>query len=286
MSIEMSFNCSRKAGAVLLLKTPAMREDVLWPDRFAEYIKRNIRRWHEFATEKGARIDLSELILVTGCDKAAGWGVAAFTEHQRGARITFKGSYLSLESGECLLGGSWDMHSFVQHREGSPDFTRFSRISQATTSTEVSKGAIHTLPYDQCVFLRGFKCKARVPLVAPTVIEAAAEPHEDFNPPDDADISMEASMEEDSDSSSDYSIQDLDDGKVLKHLSKHGLLNDLTRMQHFDLLNHVLDYILEVRCSLSTEEIQFKPSHKTIPSCSIAIAHISELHDLFPACFV
>jgi hypothetical protein len=66
------------------------------------------------------------------------------------------------------------------------------------------------------VFVRGLKCKAR-PLRAPKVIEAAAEPRDDFRPPKSHDGNQDLEEESELDNMSDYSVEDLDGHPVSAH---------------------------------------------------------------------
>lgn len=159
---------------------------------------------------KGARVELSDLLLVTGCDKTAGWAVAAFTEHQRGASISFEGGYTPVAGGGFSLSGSWSSTSFVQHREGPPSSADQWAILPTSSNLIASSEASPPVCYDQCVFVRGLRCKAR-PLRAPKVIEAAAEPRDDPPLPKDSD---DDDIWNDTDNLSDYSIEDLDGGQV------------------------------------------------------------------------
>ena len=88
----MSFSCTRRAGAILSLPVPALRQDTLARGYFAEWIVKNIDVWFAFARRLGLGITrMEDIVLVTGCHLARSWANIAFSEgpSRRDEQVSF-----------------------------------------------------------------------------------------------------------------------------------------------------------------------------------------------------
>jgi hypothetical protein len=80
----VSFSCTRRAGAILSLPVPALRQDTLARGYFAEWIVKNIDVWFAFTRRLGLGITrMADIVLVTGCHLARSWTNIAFPEGGR-----------------------------------------------------------------------------------------------------------------------------------------------------------------------------------------------------------
>lgn len=103
-----NFECSHQQGAVLILGDVAYRQDALDKRRFAEYIVRRHRSWLAFANKLGRDLSLTDLILVTGCDRTSEWACAAWSEKTKSARLSFIAGIPGVAQGNLSLWGRWE----------------------------------------------------------------------------------------------------------------------------------------------------------------------------------
>ncbi|EFI26919.1 hypothetical protein CC1G_15320 [Coprinopsis cinerea okayama7 len=80
---HLSFESTASEGAILILPEGAHHEDIRNLSKFREYAAHHAHSWYKFANGVcGREIENGELHLVTGCDKTANWGMAAFSGDQ------------------------------------------------------------------------------------------------------------------------------------------------------------------------------------------------------------
>jgi hypothetical protein len=180
----LSFECQKSAGAVLIMDDVAYRQDAIENDHYRRYILEHHNSWLSFAKKQGRNIDLSELILVTGCDKTSDWACAAFSK-------TSKSASASLQVGGCVRGGlhvwgRWEHEGSVFANEGPKvllplvqttklvagparsstlpwplkRFFASSRDAESTKSSDIPVSP--RVPSNQCVFLRGYRVCDRI----------------------------------------------------------------------------------------------------------------------------
>ena len=155
----------------------AYRQDALRKLRFVHYIRDCHRSWLSFAKSSCERaITLSDLILVTGCDKTSDWACAAFSEKSKSAGIDFM-TGPGIVDGGLSIWGRWSTAHSVDSNVGprnpippSANLPSIESIPPALGSEELSltrspsntmsPSSISSAPpstSNQCVFLRGYR---------------------------------------------------------------------------------------------------------------------------------
>ncbi|CCL98820.1 uncharacterized protein FIBRA_00825 [Fibroporia radiculosa] len=157
------FECTGDRGAILILGSPAVREELPQVRRMKNYMSKHMQNWIEFAHDRGPEVQPEHIYFVRGWVKTTQWAVAALMQQANGAVLHFNGHFGSERAFTLENCASWGCRSGPKGRI----FT--------------SSGAA-----DQCIFLHYFKLKKRrfVPLWK---LEAAAEPR-DPSPSSDDDI--------------------------------------------------------------------------------------------------
>ncbi|KDQ54312.1 hypothetical protein JAAARDRAFT_697179 [Jaapia argillacea MUCL 33604] len=139
---------------------------------FKNYMLENYRSWFDFAVDQcGCEIEVSDLILVTGCDLTTQWAMAAFSTTDVRASASVGGQVPGAISAKFSLKGGWTTTRFVHHHWGPQPSRWMTKAPETPSSQPTDK-----LP-DQCVFLRGYRVKERR-FLGPKVIEAGAGPHD------------------------------------------------------------------------------------------------------------
>ncbi|KAH9017632.1 hypothetical protein EDB85DRAFT_1849899, partial [Lactarius pseudohatsudake] len=88
-TVDVSFSCTRKHGAVLSLPVAARREDTFAQGHFRRWITRNIDSWFAFTQRHELGIEMEDIVFVTGCHRSRSWSNVAFYEGQTGGRVSF-----------------------------------------------------------------------------------------------------------------------------------------------------------------------------------------------------
>lgn len=167
----------------------------------------NYRSWLTFIHDVlGCLVTLRDIVLVTGCDLTAEWATATFVEKSSQCEIEFKASDPTmLVSGSAAVWGTWQSSIRVPSRCG-PGSARRSSTALATNRRdgELRPEGEDTggPPYNQCIFVRGFRVSDRK-LLAPRIIRAAADPN-DLDMDRDGDIGPVIVSLEDSSDSDEY----------------------------------------------------------------------------------
>jgi hypothetical protein len=87
--VEVSLSCTKSNGAILSLPFDAHREDTPQKKLFAKHIAKHCESWFGFASSKGLDVDrMEDIVLITGCDRAQPWFLAAFTESDTSVDIS------------------------------------------------------------------------------------------------------------------------------------------------------------------------------------------------------
>ncbi|KDQ54413.1 hypothetical protein JAAARDRAFT_196750 [Jaapia argillacea MUCL 33604] len=158
LNAGLSFQCTESQGAALVLMKPAYRTDVTALGEIEEYIRRHYKTWLSFANDvHGRGIQISDLLVVTGCDMTSKWAMAAF-------KRSAVHRYMSI--GASAPGG---FSAQFSHNHGWSSGRRSNEELQSTGPE----------PFDQCVFFRSFRLKERLlGTLAPKIIKAAARPRD------------------------------------------------------------------------------------------------------------
>jgi hypothetical protein len=166
---------------------------------------------------------------VTGCHKTAQWDTYAFKNTACSLEVSLLGGIPTLASAEFSVGFDSGHYVSAQHRFG-PD-----------------PASNNVLESNQCVFLRGYKFRARKLLgtkLEELSLRAAAEPKD---PPKDREDEAGSIVVAGLSSPVDYILEPLQDtrpvGDRIEAVSVP-LLIQLHKVYHY--LDHVLDYILSV----------------------------------------
>jgi len=85
--VEFQFLCSKEQGAILALSDDADCQDALQTGIFIKTIHKNYHDWLKHLKERNFCLNLDELLLVTGWDKAASWSNTVLKEGQRECEI-------------------------------------------------------------------------------------------------------------------------------------------------------------------------------------------------------
>ncbi|KAH9057579.1 hypothetical protein EDB87DRAFT_1548684, partial [Lactarius vividus] len=88
-TVDVSFSCTRKHGAVLSLPIAAQREDTFAQGHFRRWITKNIDSWFAFTQRHELGIEMEDIVFVTGCHRTRSWSNIAFYEGQAGGRVSF-----------------------------------------------------------------------------------------------------------------------------------------------------------------------------------------------------
>ncbi|KIJ34253.1 hypothetical protein M422DRAFT_263753 [Sphaerobolus stellatus SS14] len=107
----LDFECTRSRGAVLLMGEDAVGRDIRNKHRFTRLICENYQEWIAFANDPdthGAKIDLKDLILVTGYDRTSAWAAAVFTRKHSRYSFGFQTAQAMIGQGGVSFWGSWE----------------------------------------------------------------------------------------------------------------------------------------------------------------------------------
>ncbi|KAF9032774.1 hypothetical protein BJ165DRAFT_767792 [Panaeolus papilionaceus] len=143
---ELAFQISAAEGAILTLPKGAMTMDMDgniggWRD----YMAQHIESWYTYVNCRQRReAKNGDIRLVTGCDKASFWGVAAAMKHPGTHQLRFRPASGDLTESVYHV-WQWTPHNGLETRTG-PSVGEVRYLQPDTTGD-------HQL-YNQCVFLR------------------------------------------------------------------------------------------------------------------------------------
>lgn len=166
LNVHSIYECTDDQGALLLLETPAIREQLIKLRKLKNYFSKNISNWHTFAAEElGLDKKPEDIIFVRGWVKTTRWAMAVFTNQAKSAKISFNGDFASPTTSSFSFSMSKPKHLQCNHHSGPKD--RLHGAGQHPLPDP-------SWPADQCIFLHYIRLKKRSLL--PDTIEAAAEP--------------------------------------------------------------------------------------------------------------
>ncbi|CCM03868.1 uncharacterized protein FIBRA_06019 [Fibroporia radiculosa] len=195
------FKCTDDQGALLVLKHGAEREALHPSRRMANYMRRNYASWWKFATEThGLELAKEELLFIRGHVKAPEWAVAAFVHSGQSAKISLKADASGIGSAAFSFSHSSDATVTPAQNWGPKKKVAETQSRKGKgkhkgkgPQTAVSDVAVEQ-KVDQCVFLHYYKVKVRLGFW-PTVIQAAAGPHDLPQSPDDDPAAGQAGLD-------------------------------------------------------------------------------------------
>ena len=179
--VRISFQLTEKKGGALTTKHRTYREDVELESIFKAYTKRHYDSWVAFARDAGHGDNIKP-VLVTGVDMTQDFAMMAYLNNDDG--ISSDGG--SLPRSEFTTSasivpstwGTWRTEGSV-HTNCGPQTCYPPSSTQTADLTPSDENDTETIPdgYNQCVFVRYYTMRKKL-LVFPTVIRAAAGPHD------------------------------------------------------------------------------------------------------------
>lgn len=133
----VTFECDQSEGAILFLPDGASRKELQNKEKFRGCALKNGAEWYNHAVQKFGRIVANgSMILVTGCDKAASWGIASYRSETKNevARFSLKATEATKENASFAY--RWETTRPASIRAGPSIFGDKSE--------------------NQCIFLRGY----------------------------------------------------------------------------------------------------------------------------------
>ncbi|KAJ7717492.1 hypothetical protein DFH07DRAFT_342110 [Mycena maculata] len=143
----VTFKLQSKECAILVLPEGATRERLLPLEKFRKHVAKHAQEWYALAGDRLAPKD--HLFVVTGCDKAASWGIATASTTSGGVSASLKFAVVGVAGASLSPQYEWQ------------DF------GSATVRTSRDRG----LPRmeNQSVFIRGFFVPKKAPLLTLTL---------------------------------------------------------------------------------------------------------------------
>ena len=178
-SASFSFELTGDRGAALVTKYRTYREDALSESEFEDYIKRHYDSWTAFARHKRYG-DNVQPVLVSGFDMTRDFAMVAYSNESASGESDLTITVPMVASTSASLWGTWrsrcSPHTNCGPQECSPPPPEraIGSLSESSQSAEASR-----IPseFNQCVFIRYYTIRKR-PRLFPTVIRAAAGPHD------------------------------------------------------------------------------------------------------------
>ncbi|KAJ7864034.1 hypothetical protein B0H13DRAFT_1899359 [Mycena leptocephala] len=144
---SVTFKFQSKEGAILVLPDGASRQNLLPVETFRAYARHCSPQWYTFARD--CLPSAGSLFVVTGCDKAASWGIATASTTSGAVEISLKFAVVGVA--EVTLAPRYQWKDF----------------GSATVRTSGEKWSAGT--ENQCIFIRGFLVPRRIPLLTSVV---------------------------------------------------------------------------------------------------------------------
>jgi len=175
--ISISFELTEKQGVALVTKYRTYREDAELESAFKAYTKRHYDSWVAFARDTGHGDDIRPVI-VTGVDMTRDFAMMAYANSGASLASEFTTSVPTVASASVSAWGTWRTEGLV-HTNCGPRLCRPPSSTQTADPTSLGDNGAETVPdeYNQCVFVRYYTMRKRA-LMFPTVIRAAAGPHD------------------------------------------------------------------------------------------------------------
>jgi len=106
------FTSTTAEGAILCLPDGGCREDLRDRGSFLEQALKHGLQWYEYTNITRKRLAPNgSLYLITGCDKAASWGIASFSDRSGGDELSLKFTAAQIASGSTSYAYKWETSS-------------------------------------------------------------------------------------------------------------------------------------------------------------------------------
>ena len=226
--VSISFELTEKHGAALVTKYRTYREDVELESTFKTYTKRHYDSWVTFAYNVGHGDDIKP-VLVTGVDMTRDFAMIAYSNDS--VRLTSKFTISAPMVGSTCASawGTWRTEGLV-HTNCGPQLCSTPSSTQTIALAPSGNGDTEAVPdeYNQCVFVRYYTMRKRA-LVFPTVIKAAAGPHDlgSGGRDDEELLGVEVQFDSHSDLDTTTSLLDEDGGNDRSSASSLGSESDI-----------------------------------------------------------
>ncbi|KLO09886.1 hypothetical protein SCHPADRAFT_833389 [Schizopora paradoxa] len=217
--LTVRLSCTDQQGAALIIKRPAVREDILSELILKNLLKKNYESWVSFARDSLMRdIGVSDLLLVSGHILTNEWATATVVEKTRNCEIQFSAGSTPFGNASASVWGSWTSSVSLPLRFGpvplppaAPETdVHFGFATGSFSNSSDSSGAHTSLPSrtvneqipNQCIFLLAYRILTR--RLLPAQIKAAAEPRDEsgngFDTEKNYQIGIRAGINSDDDS--------------------------------------------------------------------------------------
>lgn len=177
------YNSASSRGAILITQDWVRAEDSVRERVYERYIKKHYRSWLRFADSQGFSVGLKDLVLVTGHDMTQEFAMAAFADNDTTLQISFRAGLPYAAAASISAWGAWETSPAVHRNCGPPGSFRRRPVTpepaaeDATESeTDSTDADAHEDSFAHCIFLRGYRMRARTRLFPPGSIKAAAGP--------------------------------------------------------------------------------------------------------------
>lgn len=171
---SIRFSCSKEQGAALIIKQRAYREDLNQEGTLERLMIKNHRHWLMFMqSSRGLSVNLSDIVFVKGYDLTAEWAITTFAKSDGDTNVDFTvGDSLGIAQVFASGWVKWESSQGVGVRCG-PNYLRPPSLTEDPSTKTSAQGPV---PFNQCIFLRGFRVISR--RLLPNELEAAAEPED------------------------------------------------------------------------------------------------------------
>lgn len=100
-------NCSKRQGAILAIPEDADSEDAQQKDYILDAICRGFCDWKERLREEKFSLEIDQLLVVTGWDKASSWANAVFTDGSNDFHVDIGFGQPELAEGKLFVKVEW-----------------------------------------------------------------------------------------------------------------------------------------------------------------------------------
>jgi len=175
--VSISFELMEKQGAALVTKYRTYRGDAELESAFKAYTKRHYDSWVAFTRSAGHGDDIRPVI-VTGVDMTRDFAMMAYANSGISLASEFTTSVPTVASASVSTWGTWHTEGLV-HTNCGPQLCCPPSSIHDIGPTPPGNDDREAVPdeYNQCVFVRYYTMRKRA-LMFPTVIRAAAGPHD------------------------------------------------------------------------------------------------------------
>jgi hypothetical protein len=128
-----------------VLPEGAHRQDLLKEQLFLRAALENAQKWYDYARGQGRRLSNGSIYLITGCDKAKSWGLAAYADLCGQTDVSIKLMAMQISGLRTMYRYQWEKQGSIEGRVVRNEPPRLR---------------------NQCVFARGYRISLRESLFA------------------------------------------------------------------------------------------------------------------------